>query len=326
MPSTDPMPSDASTQLTPDGQPLTRRALRELQAKARAEQAASHSALEDAADEEAAADQESAQVRVASAQAAPIEAVERPEYMGTKPRRARSNFVKLPGKPLSIAAVVMAGMVAAGVVLPLALSGQTATDRAAATQQTSQGAYPESDLQAFVVPSDVETADVERSVDYQAETTAQLAAETGINTANAVFTNDPTADVQWPFKYGTGMSYGYGVRDGVMHEGIDFTPGDGAPNQAIADGVVIEATEHDSGYGVGAYIEHEIDGQKIISHYAHMQYGSLKVKAGDHVKVGDPIGLTGDTGHSFGAHLHFELIVDGHTIDPMPWLREHAGS
>jgi murein DD-endopeptidase MepM/ murein hydrolase activator NlpD len=121
------------------------------------------------------------------------------------------------------------------------------------------------------------------------------------------------------------MSYGYGMRSGRLHEGIDFVPGNGAPIQAIADGTVRIATEQGGAFGVTVYIDHVIDGSVITSHYSHMQYGSLQVKAGDTVKVGDIVGKTGNTGRSYGAHLHFELIVNGTTIDPMPWLRENAG-
>lgn len=85
------------------------------------------------------------------------------------------------------------------------------------------------------------------------------------------------------------------------------------------------ATEQGGAFGVTVYIDHVIDGQVITSHYSHMQYGSLNVKAGDTVKVGTIVGKTGNTGRSYGAHLHFELIVNGSTIDPMPWLKENAG-
>ncbi|WP_429977823.1 M23 family metallopeptidase [Microbacterium sp. NRRL B-14842] len=81
------------------------------------------------------------------------------------------------------------------------------------------------------------------------------------------------------------MSYGYGMRSGRLHEGIDFVPGNGAPIQAIADGTVRIATEQGAAYGVTVYIDHVIDGSVITSHYSHMQYGSLQVKAGDKVKV-----------------------------------------
>ena len=106
-----------------------------------------------------------------------------------------------------------------------------------------------------------------------------MAETAGIDTAGAFFTNDPTANIQWPFAAGTSMSYGYGMRSGRLHAGIDFTPGSGAPIQAIADGTVRVATESGGGYGVTVSIDHVIDGEVITSHYAHMQYGSLRVTA-----------------------------------------------
>ncbi len=75
---------------------------------------------------------------------------------------------------------------------------------------------------------------------------------------------------------GVGITYGFGMRDGVMHEGADFVPGEGAPIQAIADGVVREATEAGGGYGVVVVIDHKIDGQLVSSRYAHMLYGSSR--------------------------------------------------
>jgi murein DD-endopeptidase MepM/ murein hydrolase activator NlpD len=56
-----------------------------------------------------------------------------------------------------------------------------------------------------------------------------------------------------------------------------------------------------------------------------MLYGSLQVKPGDVVQAGTVLGHVGDTGLSYGAHLHFEVFVNGARIDPLPWLRQHAG-
>ena len=54
--------------------------------------------------------------------------------------------------------------------------------------------------------------------------------------------------------------------------------------------------------------------------YAHMQYKSVTVKTGDKVKKGQVIGYMGNTGHSYGGHLHFEVIKGNEKIDPYPYL------
>ncbi len=141
-------------------------------------------------------------------------------------------------------------------------------------------------------PSGVESESLTRADDFSTVSLAEVAAEQGINYSGEIFTNDPDAAIQWPFLVGVGMSYGYGMRSGRLHEGIDFVPGDGAPIQAIADGTVRIATEQGGAFGVTVYIDHVIDGQVITSHYSHMQYGSLNVKAGDTVKVGTIVGKT----------------------------------
>jgi murein DD-endopeptidase MepM/ murein hydrolase activator NlpD len=85
------------------------------------------------------------------------------------------------------------------------------------------------------------------------------------------------------------------------------------------------ASEAGGAYGVHVIIDHMVDGQLVSSHYAHMQYGSMQVSAGQHVTVGTVLGRTGNTGRSYGAHTHFEILLNGTTaIDPMPWLREHT--
>ncbi|MCI1017414.1 peptidoglycan DD-metalloendopeptidase family protein [Microbacterium sp. C5A9] len=242
---------------------------------------------------------------------------------------------RTPRRFLAIGATVgvmsLAGLLAVGMTLPAEAvaavqGGQSlASTSLVAASGSASKASSDDEIQAFVTSSDVQNESLARSDSFSTVSLVQVASEEGINYSNELFTNDTEAAIQWPFKVGVGMSSGYGMRWGRLHEGIDFVPGEGAPIQAIADGVVRIATEQGNAYGVTVYIDHVIDGQVITSHYSHMQYGSLQVKAGQTVKVGDIVGHTGNTGRSYGAHLHFELIVNGSTIDPLPWLRENAG-
>ncbi|MFT2753286.1 peptidoglycan DD-metalloendopeptidase family protein [Clavibacter sp. Sh2088] len=146
------------------------------------------------------------------------------------------------------------------------------------------------------------------------------------------FTNDINGTIQWPFAAGVPISGVFGKRvapcsNGCSsnHQGVDFAPGMGAPIQAIADGVVREAVNSDTGLGVHLVIDHVIEGQLVTSVYGHQLPGSLRVKAGDPVKVGQQIGQVGNTGASTGPHLHLEIrMADGTAVDPFAWLQEHA--
>lgn len=228
----------------------------------------------------------------------------------------------------TIGVMSLAGLLAVSMTLPaeaLAAVGSNGAVGMSLVAASADADGSDGQIQAFVTSSDVQNEALARTDDFTTVSLVDVASEQGIKFSDSVFTNDPDAAIQWPFMVGVSMSSGYGPRWGTMHEGIDFTPGEGAPIQAIADGTVRIATEQGGGYGVTVYIDHVIDGKLITSHYAHMQYGSLQVQAGDTVKVGDIVGHTGNTGHSFGAHLHFELIVNGKTIDPLPWLNANAG-
>ena len=244
-------------------------------------------------------------------------------------RRPRLSRRRISGVGVPVGATGFAALLAIATVLPAqAIAGGPAVP--AATSLVAVGGKAgdrgaRGDIQAFVAGTDVPRTVLTGAEGFTAVSQAQVAAESGIRFSDSLYTNDRTAKIQWPYVVGVAMSSPFGMRDGVMHEGIDLVPGNGAPIQAIADGTVRLASESDGGYGVGVYIDHVIDGKLITSHYGHMQYGSLKVKTGDKVKVGDPVGRTGDTGHSFGPHLHFELIVDGTKIDPLPWMLAHAG-
>ncbi len=242
--------------------------------------------------------------------------------------RRRPSARKFLAVGATVGVMSLAGLLAVSMTLPAEAVAAVGSNGVASTSLVAASAGAEKSdtpIQAFVTSSDVQNETLASAEDFSTVSLVDLASEQGIKFSDTVFTNDPEAAIQWPFLVGVGMSSGYGPRWGRMHEGIDFVPGEGAPIQAIADGTVRIATEQGGGYGVTVYIDHVIDGQVITSHYSHMQYGSLKVKAGQTVKVGDIVGLTGNTGHSFGAHLHFEIIVNGKTIDPLPWLKANAG-
>ena len=85
---------------------------------------------------------------------------------------------------------------------------------------------------------------------------------------------------------------------GDYHRGIDFAHPQGTPIKAIDGGTVITAEFHYS-WGNHVRIKHD-NGQTSL--YAHCS--ALKVKVGDKLKQGDIVGLVGNTGNSFGAHLH----------------------
>lgn len=84
---------------------------------------------------------------------------------------------------------------------------------------------------------------------------------------------------------------------------------------ATGAGTVIKAA-YQSGYGYTIEIDH---GYGYITKYAHMSKFSVSV--GDQVVRGDKIGVSGNSGVSSGAHLHYEVIQDGKKIDPEPFLQ-----
>ncbi|MFG2102073.1 M23 family metallopeptidase [Micromonospora echinaurantiaca] len=110
----------------------------------------------------------------------------------------------------------------------------------------------------------------------------------------------------------------YGVRWGKMHTGVDLVAPEGTPYVAIHDGTVTTAGWF-GGYGYTVIVQHS-DGSEAI--YGHSQ--ALSVQVGQQVKAGDQLGLVGNTGHSYGSHLHLEIHVKGEPRDPVPYLQERG--
>lgn len=100
-----------------------------------------------------------------------------------------------------------------------------------------------------------------------------------------------------------------------FHDGVDISTGhDGTPILAAQVGEVIYAGWDEYGSGWAIKINH-CGG--MATSYSHLQYGSLLVKVGDIVAAGQQIANQGNTGDSFGSHLHFMVWWDNVPIDPL---------
>jgi Peptidase family M23 len=104
------------------------------------------------------------------------------------------------------------------------------------------------------------------------------------------------------------------VRD-HLHRGIDLAMPENTTLRSIADGVVERVVDFgNANIGKGVMIRHD-DGTVAI--YGHLN--EVDVKPGQHVHAGDVIGLSGNTGHSTGPHLHFGMKdAQGNFVDPTP--------
>ncbi|MBS1699720.1 MAG: M23 family metallopeptidase [Actinobacteria bacterium] len=123
----------------------------------------------------------------------------------------------------------------------------------------------------------------------------------------------------------TSFTAGEGPGSGRGHEGWDMIAPEGTPIYAAAAGTVTASAESIGGYGVSIMIMSNINGTMVETRYGHMVYGSRMVEAGEQVAAGQLIGLVGNTGNSYGSHLHFEVRIGGSVIDPEPWLAANAG-
>ncbi len=98
-----------------------------------------------------------------------------------------------------------------------------------------------------------------------------------------------------------------------LHTGVDWSNPIGTPIMAAGNGLVIRA-EMTSGYGRRVELQH-ING--YVTTYNHMSRFARGITEGVRVRQGQIIGYVGSTGLSTGAHLHYEVIINGHFVDPM---------
>ena len=117
------------------------------------------------------------------------------------------------------------------------------------------------------------------------------------------------------------ISSHFGVRDDPFtgkarfHNGIDLAAPEGTKVISVAAGVVTWASRR-FGYGNLVEINH---GNGYVTRYAHLK--EIHVEIGETVQKGQQVATVGTTGRSTGPHVHFEVLVDGKTVDPMKYVR-----
>ncbi|TKI39994.1 SH3 domain-containing protein [Bacillus mycoides] len=133
------------------------------------------------------------------------------------------------------------------------------------------------------------------------------------------------ASIQAVFKFPTQgkISSTFDMRWEQMHYGIDIAAQGNVSIQAAAAGKVVKSY-YSASYGNVVFIAHQINGKLYTTVYAHMK--DRTVQAGDQVQTGQLVGHMGNTGHSYGQHLHFELhngewnFEKTNAVNPLPYL------
>lgn len=107
------------------------------------------------------------------------------------------------------------------------------------------------------------------------------------------------------------LTSGFGYRHGRNHNGVDIDLEVGDTIRAAFDGKVRYSMYHQNGFGNLVIIRHY---NGLETYYGHCS--KLLVAPNQEVKAGDPIALGGNTGHSYGSHVHFEVRFYDVPIDP----------
>ena len=210
---------------------------------------------------------------------------------------------------------ILGAVAAFGLMVTMALPALGPRSGDAAAAEGGQGqilAAPGSDLPLI----DIESFE---SLDELEAAAEEATIETGS------FVNNPDAPVQYPFSKGVPLTDGFGPRSfpvAGFHDAQDFAANYGAAVRAIASGRVIESGPTSDGCGYGLKIEHRIDGQAVNSRYCHLATAPV-VGVGQNVSVGQFVALVGNTGLSYGPHLHLVIEVEGQAVDPMPFLAKY---
>ncbi|WP_406286242.1 M23 family metallopeptidase [Embleya sp. NBC_00896] len=124
--------------------------------------------------------------------------------------------------------------------------------------------------------------------------------------------------VRGPLSSKFGMRYHPILEYTKLHTGTDFAVPVGTSVAAAREGTVVQ-TGYTSAYGYRVVVSHgRVGGVALTTTYNHLS--KITVREGQKVARGGQVGRSGNTGWSTGAHLHFEVLVDGEFVDPALWI------
>lgn len=165
-----------------------------------------------------------------------------------------------------------------------------------------------------------EEQDLQSQIDEYNTQVAEIEAEIKMMALNSIGSDYMGGAMTWPVPGYTSLTSLYGMRVHPitkaykLHTGVDISAPTGATFVAAADGVVTKAT-FNKAYGNMVVIDH---GGGVQTLYAH---GSeILVQVGQQVTKGTQVLKVGSTGYSTGPHAHFEIRINGQTVDPLEYL------
>lgn len=160
---------------------------------------------------------------------------------------------------------------------------------------------------------------------YVADVMGFFESYTGGVTEVSAGTVEVKGDIAWPVPHTRNVTSLYGQRWGRLHAGIDIAGGNDLdkPIVSFMPGKVIVSELNGAlkgrGYGYLVIVDHE---NGMTTRYGHLS--KKGIPAGTTVEAGQQIGAMGNTGHSYGVHLHFEVRINGKAVDPMKYVKDFS--
>lgn len=203
---------------------------------------------------------------------------------------------------------------------------QVITNKQTLAKKTQVLANTKTMREYYISKLSTEEQELQAKIDEYNNQVAEIEAEIKLLALNSISEDYIGGAMIWPVPGYTSITSEYGMRvhpiTGAykLHTGVDIGAPLGANFVAAANGIVSKAT-FNTAYGNMVIIDH---GGGVQTLYAH---GSeILVQVGQTVEAGTPILKVGSTGYSTGPHAHFEIRIDGQTINPIDYLLKDENS